>query len=488
METALSTQSLKTAGRKELEELLRLTESFSGDEGKLAIFEPTSDVARQFFESGASIRALLAGNRAGKTASLCVDASIRATGIIPPSLEASYPKHKIRVPAFIRLVVTDRSSGIERIVKPELLKWLPPDFVESFSEAYQILTLKNDTKIEFLTYEQDILKHGGTARDYVGFDEIPPPDIYKENKMRVADRDGDIVFAFTAVQHERDESGYVTSNARAIAYFFDNIYLRAGRIVDNKKDVTNSKGLKQIECFHLNTFDNIHIDLDRIREDMAGMSKSDIASRIEGKFQHLVGLVYGQEYDEAKHVIPTFEVSPETPVFCAIDPHPRTPHHVTYMAVDKDNRRFVCDELRIDGLVSELAAAMKALEKERNYWVPWRLIDPIANTPDPITGTSIAQELRKPENGIFCSRSGSKDLFTGIYRVKDAFNDDRLFFMEHCEGHRWEISRYIWSKEKPSDKDDHYMENLRRLVIDRSAVFMDKEMATAGRPDDWRRY
>lgn len=485
-----STLRKKLSGltRAELVELVELTESAAQeDESKLGIYSPTSDVMKAFHESDAKLRSLMSGNRGGKTGALCIETIARTTGILPKELDATYPKHKIRLPCYARLVGVNYREGIEKILKPELLKWLPPEMIEGYSAELMMLSLTNGSKIEFMSYDQERAKFGGVSRGFVGLDEICPPDVLKENIMRVADVGGDLVIAFTAVMEEKDDKGRVTSNAESIAYFYDQIYLKARRVVDDNSDVVNPDGFPGYECFHHNSLSNIHINLEALKEWAKTLSPKDRAARIEGKFTHLMGLIYGEVYNENTRVIKPFEVDKDWPVFVAIDSHLKKPHCVTYMTIDPHGRKFVIDELKIPGLVDDIANDMKALEKLRDYWIMWRIIDPIANTRDPITGTCVADELRS--KGITPLESGSKDKVTGIHNTREAFRADELYIFDRCTWLRWELAHYIYSGEKPLDKDDDFCENLRRLIM-KKPFFMDRQtyLFEVTRQPNWRRY
>lgn len=483
MTTSL-TEKLTGMDRNGLLDLLDLTDSIATDkENKLDIYQPNSEVITKFHASPARNRSIISGNRGGKTAALCVEAVIKATGIIPDSLKGIYPEKRLRVPSIVRICAVDYDNGVYKIVEPEVKKWLPKDIIAEQNKSMHVIKLKNGSVIEFMSYAQPIPKFGGTARDFVGYDEIPPPDVVKENVMRTIDRGGDQVYSFTPVLHERDDGrGITTNNALAIAHYYDNIYLKCRRMVDPHTDTINEDGFKWIEIFHIDVFENPHINTDVLLEEMQAMSKKDINVRVKGRFEHLAGLVYGQEYDESTQLARHYKHDPDWPVYVAIDCHPKVAHHVTYVSVNPRGEAFIVDEIQIQGTVGELASAMAAVESYKKYWVVWRLIDALSKTPDPITGSNFGRELAALG---YPARIGSKDVYTGIYAVKDAFKGHKLFVCEDVIGHRWELAHYIWQGDKPIDRGDHFMENLRRIMI-LNPLYMDKKLYlldTMGAPD-----
>lgn len=435
-------------------------------ERKLDIYCPTSDVIAKLHQSTAPMRALIAGNRGGKTTTLVVEAVIRATGIVPEVLQNIYPEKRLQQPAFVRLVGVDFSNGVKKILEPEVLKWLPPEMIRGKNEEFHIIYLSNGSRIEFMSYQEPRVKFGGTSRHFIGLDEIPPPEILKENMMRVADVNGDILVGFTPVLDREDNEGRVTSNARAISFFYSEIYTKASRMVTPEVDVLNPEGHGGYECYHHRSSLNKHVNQEALDSWLSSLSPKEQAARRHGFFTHLAGLVYGDAYNEQKHLSDDFDLKElGWPVYCAIDPHPKTPHHVLYLTVDTYGRMFVCGELREPGIVSELAARMKAYEQQRGFWIVTRIIDPSANIRDPITGSCIAQEL--VNCGIFPLVPGSKDMLTGINRVRTAFKEDRLYICRGCKGMRWELANYIFAGDEPLDENDHFCENLRRLIMAR---------------------
>jgi len=460
--------------REQLIELLELTEKYADEaEEKFYLYEPNSDVIVKFHASKARVRGLISGNRGGKTTALCIEAIIAATGEVPPSLQKIYPKEKIKVPTIARLLAVDYDNGVKKIVQPEIEKWLPKKYFGSSTVDPPVLYLQNNSIFEFMSYDQKVSKFGGTSRHFIGFDEIPPPDAIKENQMRIADCGGFMVFAFTPVILEKDfTSNKVTSNAAAISYFYQNFYTKAGRVVTPQADVVNENGIPWIEMFHIDVFDNVHIDREALKEVAESLTEEERAARVHGLFTHLAGLVYGPEYDEKVHVIKDYKHDCAWPVYVAIDPHPSTPHHVTYMTVDPHSRKIVCDELVVKGQAGDLRDAMRTTEESKGYWVIRRLIDPSANNRDQITKTCFAQELRHLDIHTI---AGSKDKWTGIVKVKEALKNKELFFADSCMGHRWEITNYVWRGDEPIDSNDHFMENLRRLILNKPG-WLDKDV------------
>ena len=87
-----------------------------------------------------------------------------------------------------------------------------------------------------------------------------------------------------------------------------------------------------------------HEDIENI---IAEYSEDEKQARIYGKFQHLVGMVFKQ-WNRKVHVIPAFNIDLQNyTVYEFLDPHPRNPDAVMWVAVDKNGTKYVIDELFI---------------------------------------------------------------------------------------------------------------------------------------------
>jgi hypothetical protein len=123
---------------------------------------------------------------------------------------------------------------------------------------------------------------------------------------------------------------------------------------------------------------------------------------------------------------------------------------------------FIFDEIWDKIRVSELARQIK-LRKEY-LRVGYELCDPCAWIENPDTGTCWADTLLN--HGLDVVRA-SKNKMLDTLAARDIFRSDKIKFsvMEHCTRFRFEIKHYVYDKEnRPADKDDHMMENFRRLV------------------------
>lgn len=485
-------KSLQKATREDLLKLLHGTQKHAQPikESKFHLYKPVSGVAEAFHRSPAMIRLLLGGNRASKTTTASVDTIIHAAKVVPDSLKDLIPtKRLVPGPVFDRIVATDFPNGIEKTVKPKIYEWSPPDYIADYSAEFRIFSIATGSKIELMTYDQDLPKHGGAGRDRIQFDEEPSEAIYDEALMRIIDTGGDIVIAMTPVS--------------GMTWVYDRLYLKAGKITamveeNGEKQVVvreNPEGDLDIEVFVLSTFDNPHLSQEAISAlDKKLDNQDERRIRLGGEFVSFSGLVY-YTYSSSLHDVDPFHIpnledwersdgqTKPWPVFCALDPHPRVPHAYLMCAVDPYGRKFFFEEFFEDLDIDPLATRIKVLEHK--YWVIWRLIDPAAKTEDPVHRTCLFDELqtrgilfqpapKDPTNGILRVREGlgvrDREGVTGRVRMPE------IYFFKTLKRTKYEIVRYVWDdwrkvkdqrtpKARPKDKDDHQMENLYRIIL-----------------------
>jgi len=419
-----------------------------------------------FHKSPQRIRCAFGANRSGKSVSGVCEGVWYSTG--------THPYKDIPVPNYGRVVCTDFTNGIEKVIIPEYKKWMPKHMLKdgswekSFHSASRTLILVNGSTISFMSNDQDVEKFAGASCHWVHFDEEPRQIIFQECRMRLIDTKGDLWITMTP--------------DKGMSWVYSELYERAGEDPD-------------IEVFTYGIYDNPYIDNDEIDMIKRGLSEGQIDAKIYGKFVQLSGLIY-REYSEDVHNIRRFIIPSNWPKVCSIDPHPRNPTAVLYMAVapwalfkaecakqcvepglaptGPDSTMYIVyDEIYPSEprLISEVADLMHA--KEGNDYVSYRLIDNSANTPDPIVGTTIRQEFAN--HGIRTILA-DKNVANRIFQVRAKLNTNTLRIFEDLAETIWEIRHYAWDdfkmakdyndpKEQPRKKRDHMMDNLGYMAL-----------------------
>jgi len=401
-------------------------------------------------------RLYIGGNRSGKT-----------TGGIAEDIYWLTGRHPYRVtppaPVAGRIVSVDFLNGIEKIIRPELARWLPPSELlgGAWSTAYnnqlRTLTLENGSFVEFMSYDQDLDKFAGTSRDFVHFDEEPPQDIWLENKTRLIDRGGSYWITMTPVE--------------GMTWVFDDIY------IPGKNDPGNNISVVEVDMT-----ENPYLHSGEIDEFVSGLSADDKEARVHGKFVQLGGLIF-KHFDPQIHVIDPLVPPKDWEWYASMDHGFNNPTAWLWHAASSDNRVITFAEHYQSGEVVDFHA--KAVHKinEQNGRPPDVYIgDPSIQQHNGITGTSIHLEY---SNGGVPILLGNNDVAAGINRMARYLevrgdNKPSWYVTRNCTNLIYELQRYRWKtyasrksmrdnngREAPHKKEDHAVDAARYFFMSR---------------------
>lgn len=220
----------------------------------------------RFHASKKDGRLLIGGNRSGKTVGGVAEDVWRLKGEHPYQ---DVPRGPIRG----RIVTVSYAEGIEKIIKPELARWLPPSMLingsweDSWTARTRTLELTNGSNVELMSYDQDLVKFAGTSRHFIHFDEEPPKAIFDECKMRLMDTGGPWYITMTPVE--------------GMTWIYDTIYIPALSGTDDL-----------IEIIVIDTTENPYLTEANIKNTLAGYDADELKARKEGKFVQLGGLAF----------------------------------------------------------------------------------------------------------------------------------------------------------------------------------------------------
>lgn len=323
---------------------------------------------------------------------------------------------------------------------------------------------KIDTGWEFdiMTYEQSPKEFESANLSFTFFDEPPPLAIYKATVARM--RTGGFIAIFA-------------TPLSGSAWMYDEI-------------VHNPDIEKEYRCFVEAEVEDaciIHgvrgfLEHENIVKMIAQYDDEDMQARVFGKFQHLTGLVF-KSYKPEIHIIDRFEVNPQDfMVVQAYDTHPRVNEAVTWVAWDRQMNCYVIDELWSDVETSELVAQIQ--QKDDRYRMIDHLLDPSAFNVDKRTGGSYAAELQSKGLNY---RPGSKRREDARKLISDRLSyrvaggkfvkPPTIFIFNDCTQTQYELSHWQWDdwvgkaaerkdpKATPQDKNDHFIENIGRILL-----------------------
>lgn len=321
--------------------------------------------------------------------------------------------------------------------------------------------LNNGSSLMFMTIDQykndrQVVESG--AYEVLVYDEPPPEGMHIGLSRGLIDSDGSIIACVTPL----------------FEGWLDDFFLPVGGGIEEDENgviryETETGRKKYFYCTC--PYDGNPYVSEEAREDFySGIrDEEELEARRSGRSYVRLGKVI-REFDSGRHVlkgVPRGWESPWSPprdytIYFAIDPHPKTPTAVLFAAVSPNYEIFIWAEMFIRLMVPELADNIFAILNGRSFMPA--VIDPSANQPSIQSDDSVADELN---NLGIPTVPGSKRLIDGIFRMRDEFaKPDGLYIMEHCVRTIHEVERYHWDrdKNKPVDKDDHMVENLRRLI------------------------
>ena len=339
---------------------------------------------------------------------------------------------------------------------------------------------------DIMTYEQDAKEFEGETLGWAWFDEPPPQAIFTATVARM--RRGGIIF-ITATP--------LTGSAWMFDSFLSGNYeapgLKEGEKI--KRDVAYIEADVEDACIEHGV--RGHLEHENIMRMVAEYSEDERQARVHGKFQHLIGLVFKQ-WNRQIHIVKPFQITMrDFMVYELLDPHPRNPDAVMWVAINRKGQKFIADELFLKCANGTEELAQRIKEKASNFRIIRRLADPSAFIEDQHSQKSVATRLAGfGLNYLEASKARS----ASDKRIQDALSFAQLpngefikapeiYIFDTCNRTIWEIEHYRWDewtgrggekrnpKEKPVDKDDHMVENLGRCLI-QEPVFI--EMASQG--------
>lgn len=254
---------------------------------------------------------------------------------------------------------------------------------------------------------------------------------------------------------------------------------------------------------HAKTTDNPNLPKDYV-DSLLEMPDAWVKRFVEGSFDVFSGQIF-PEYDDDVHSISPFPIPEWYEGAESIDHGRRNPTAILWGKFDDKGNAFIVDEHYKSGrLVSFHANAI--LDRRPQWGVPmFTVIDASAAQQDPNTGRSVIDEYF--DHGIQVIQS-DRHLFAGINRIGEWLHIDpthrhpltnelhpeadledipgsvergagypHLWIFKNCVNLREHLQQYQWKKkpptkeedadEKPLKKDDHDVDSLRYMLMQR---------------------
>lgn len=426
----------------------------------------------EFHKSQKRNRWVFGGNRTGKTECGAVESIWMALGNHP------YRKNKKNVEGW----VVSLSTRVQKeVAQAKILKYLPKsrivDIIMSQGKKdapengiIECIIVKSDlggtSRIWFKSCEEGREKFQGSSLDFVWFDEEPPEEIYRECKMRVFDRSGDIFGTMTPL--------------KGLTFIYSEIYL-------------NEKNDSEVFYIFISWEDNPFLSKNEIDRLTSALPADEIETRKYGRFMLLdSGLIY-PEFDPSVNIVEPFDVPPEWQSGISIDPGLSNPLSCHFYARDYDGNVFVIAEHFEENKTIEYHAekikeiANKLKWKTLSNGMIEAFIDSAAKQRTLSSQKNVVDLFY--ENGIIVNPNVNKDVLSGISKVKSYLKNisgkSRLFIFSCCKNLIREFKTYRWSgSDSPVKKDDHALDELRYYIMSlepikvrrkKSPIELDKE-------------
>jgi len=406
----------------------------------------------EFHKSTSYGRWFLGGNRSGKSVAGTVEDLWWATKRHP---YMQIPSHlQIRG----RVVGSDFVNGIETTLFPIFKRWvLPSDLIggsweESYSKELKTLFFADGSFIEFRSSDQDLVKHAGTSRHFIHFDEEPPQVYFDENLQRLAD--------------EKLGRWWITMTpVEGMTWMADTMY-------EPEKPFPP----EILHIVQVIQSDNPYLPKESREKALAFLSDDERRKREEGQFIGRGGKVLSGYSERSHFVLPVGWRPPsDWTIYTSQDHGFRTPAAVGWHAVHPSGRRIVTfHEIYGAGiLVKDMANRILRFEEENKLKIFMRTGDPNMKQRSGATGTSILHTYAI--NGVNIGVEGvPRDESIGIDRMNDYLQIDPMTnepywqLTRECPKHNWEFKKLPWKTsfsvkndrkvsavEKVQDKDNH---------------------------------
>jgi hypothetical protein len=386
-------------------------------------------------------------------------------------------------PRQIRYIGQGWEDHVRDVVILALHKWWPANRKVQIKknqiglEVYWT-DIKSGSYLRIMSNDQPTSKFEGKDDDLVIADEPLKKDNYIALRRGLVDRDGKAFFAMTLLMTEMWIDRLIIKRVLDDGRPDPSVYNSDGTIYDNLGFGLKSK-----------------IAIDNFADEILKLDPAHYDARIKGIPGYLAGIIYGI-FNRKTHIKRKFRVPLDWIVDISIDPHPKECQAVLFLATNPRNEKYVIDEIWAHADPKSLAEMILTKIHQNYYRVenPW-LIDPHSkgdsNNPES-TYEKIENVIAPYRYSLEPAQKGIDCVNDGIIVVKDWLMTQNmeaaLFFFDSVVRTIYEVEGWMWNPKtgKPVDKDDHMMENLRRLIALGTKWREKRKKVSQGVPVDWR--
>lgn len=410
------------------------------------------ELQKAFHDDPAKSKGIFGGNRAGKTE--------EGSEYVITKCLANPKQRWWAVAETFQDSVNIQQRKIWEMVPKNRLRYGKYDEINGFTNRKVLFD--NKSMIIFKSYDQKRESFASDDVDGIWNDEEPPYDIYKEERMRLIDRDGEMIFTMTSLKG-------ITDLIQDL--FEDHEVLLSKYAPFVRKELPRIVDKSGMRFYMLWTTENKYIDQSRVANEIKLMPYDEILARIYGLPINLSGKIY-IKFTKQIHVI-QFEDIPrleECTIYHILDPHDRKPWAMCWIAIHRTGTCYVIDEypnknfnemLFDDKTYDDYAGVIR--EKEEALIdlgckpVYRRILDPnfgnktmqLAERQGGQSKTTPKEELRKRGfkfiDGIDAIEAGHLKVREYLYYEKkgeEIIVQPKLLFADNCENGIRHHSRY----------------------------------------------
>jgi hypothetical protein len=415
----------------------------------------------------------LGANDTGKTRGL---AEIVNNLMLGPQSEwfDGEPWESFKRPCRGRLISTQKAleEGLIRELRASLGPHCAPGYPRQAGHQYASeWVLTNGSRVDLYTWDQAVTQHAGAFVDFLVCDEPGKRQVFNEAAARLR-RGGPVFWCLTPV----DDTGLSAD----LSWVFDEI-TRAEEGAENGwhvcyADAEDNCEEHGIEVVTLNGVKRTirgrvpHAVIEDRRKRWEG-DPATMQARFFGRMVRELGRVL-KEWDVKRHVFKDCSVHPSWPRYAAIDVHPSKPQYFIYGALDNFGCFWVLKEIVSTELIPVVAQEIRKCFMA--YGFPrMTIIDPLAATPNPLTGHTIMAEYQQHLQGGNVVSAGKekveKAIGISIIRERLAGVDGQALLKVHedcrmtiSQANRWMIDPRT---QAPAKEHDDAWECLYRIIL-----------------------
>lgn len=392
---------------------------------KICFYRPIGKQASFHSEDTCAVRLVLGSNRSGKSVAGVVEAIAHSLGY-RPWLPEGHPNRVVRlansqpipVPNIGRVIAQNYQQAVNQTIWPKIQEWAPAGQYTVKRDNRGIPTevrWRNGSIIYLMSDDQDDMAFEGPNGHWVWGDEPFGYRKYTGLKRGLVDFSGHMWMTMTPLSQPWIND-YVVSRA-------------------------NEPG-GAVKMWKFSIWDNCtenggHLRREDIEEFLSDLREDELEARLHANFLHLAGRVYKQWDPESPFWIDSFVIPEAWPRVCIIDPHPRKPVCVVWLAVSPDDQVFVYRDLFDPKLrtIRQVSDRIKELEGWRETGedrhgrstfvrgesaepVSYRLIDTSAQEDEKTSGSTVRRSFA--DEGLHTDLAKKRNKDSGINAIHDA--------------------------------------------------------------------